>query len=161
MPTNRGQPRSATTTVCSRLTLLRRSNHTTHDHIKTCIGLHHNSPEESTLSREEVVAFISHLNGTSTVRGYVANSPGNFYVDVIAGKTTVARLVFFDSRIDHAVNNTMINNDQLAWFEALTDSLPRAPTLAFYHIPLNQYKLAIAAKVGSKQSLRPSLTHTP
>ncbi len=105
-----------------------------------------NHDEESSLSREEVVSYISGLSGTTTVHGPVAGSPGNFYVDVVNGsKTAMARLVFFDSRIDHV--HEMINDAQLAWFKSLGETLPQLPTLAFYHIPLHEYKDAVAAKV--------------
>jgi len=34
----------------------------------------------------------------------------------------------------------MISDAQLAWFVETVGSLPRVPTLAFYHIPLHEYE---------------------
>ena len=36
----------------------------------------------------------------------------------------------------------MISDAQLAWFVETVGSLPRVPTLAFYHIPLHEYEVA-------------------
>lgn len=102
-----------------------------------------NHDEESFLSRDEVMQYITNMPRTKTEYGPIAGSPGNFYIDVLANATTVARLVFFDSRIDHV--NLSINNEQVAWFENITASLPPVPTLAFYHIPLREYQDAIDA----------------
>ncbi|EOD22632.1 hypothetical protein EMIHUDRAFT_458108 [Emiliania huxleyi CCMP1516] len=146
-----------------------------------------NHDEESTLSRDEVLAYVTTLRGSLTEHGPVKGSPGNFYLDVVAagaaaageaampahvaapdarravdgekgapelnasgrsepskegeaagGKLVVARLVFFDSRKDHV--RQMISDAQLAWFVETVGSLPRVPTLAFYHIPLHEYE---------------------
>ena len=113
-----------------------------------------NHDEEASLSRDEVLSYVASLEGTLTQHGPVANSPGNFYVDVQTNATeVVARLVFFDSRLDGGAEH-MINDAQLAWFEQLTLQLPAVPTLAFYHVPLRQYQDAIDASVPISGQMR-------
>jgi hypothetical protein len=91
------------------------------------------------MTREAIVDYITKMPGNHlTEMGPVPESYGNFYVDVMGSlPTPVARLVFFDSRIDHV--NVSINDTQLVWFNNLTKSLPAVPTLAFYHIPIQEY----------------------
>lgn len=104
-----------------------------------------NHDEESTLSREQVMEHILGMSKEQSEMGPVDDSFGNFYVDLVSqdGDDVVARLVFFDSRIDHV--HVMINDAQLSWFKNLTKSLPPAPTLAFYHIPFTEYSTALHA----------------
>ena len=116
-----------------------------------------NHDEESTMTREQVVSYITSMPGGSglTEMGPVPSSPGNFYVDVVSdgnssssvmSLTLVARLVFFDSRADEATQS--INSAQLAWFTNLTRALPNVTTLAFYHIPLQEYQTAVSAGIN-------------
>jgi len=104
-----------------------------------------NHDEESTLTRQEVMEYIAGMELTESEMGPVQGSYGNFYVDIL-GHTDkpVARLVFFDSRYDMV--NVSINEGQIEWFRSLS-SLPKVPTLVFYHIPLPEYQAAIDANV--------------
>lgn len=104
-----------------------------------------NHDEESTLTRQEVMQYISGMDLTDSEMGPVPNSYGNFYVNVLGYEDQpVARLVFFDSRFDMV--NVSINEKQIEWFRSLS-SLPKVPTLAFYHMPLPEYQTAIDANV--------------
>ena len=115
-------------------------------------SLGNHESEVRTMSRDDIYRYIVQMPGADlSYHGPVAASPGNFYVDLLApaplaasvgSDVVVARLVFFDSRDDAEVS---INEAQLAWFANLTASLPAAPTLAFYHIPLPEYQLAVDA----------------
>jgi len=49
-----------------------------------------NHDEESTLSRDEVLAYVTTLRGSLTEHGPVKGSPGNFYLDVVAAGAAAA-----------------------------------------------------------------------
>eukprot|EP00933_Yihiella_yeosuensis_P019627 TRINITY_DN15860_c0_g1_i1.p1 TRINITY_DN15860_c0_g1~~TRINITY_DN15860_c0_g1_i1.p1 ORF type:complete len:392 (+),score=69.20 TRINITY_DN15860_c0_g1_i1:30-1178(+) len=112
-------------------------------------SLGNHDEEAFNITREEVMKHITSFKestGRLSEMGPVNGSFGNFYVDVLGkGDALVARLVFFDSRIDTV--HVCINDAQVDWFTNLTKTLPPAPTLAFYHIPLKEYQDAMDAKL--------------
>ena len=112
-------------------------------------SLGNHEDEVTTMTRDEIYDYIVKMPGADmSLHGPVKDSPGNFYVDLLAPAApdvVVARLVFFDSRDDGV--ELSISEAQLAWFTNITATLPSSPTLAFYHIPLPDYQIAVDAGI--------------
>ena len=106
------------------------------------------------MTREAVYSHILTMPSLST-HGPVADSPGNFYVDLVQEGNVATRLFFFDSRDDLEMS---VSDAQLEWFANLTSSLPAAPALAFYHIPLAEYETAVRAGQPIKGGLREQIS---
>ena len=107
-------------------------------------SLGNHDEETRLLTREQVAEHILHSKGTLSLSAPESPAPLSFYIDVLGPtNVTVARLVFFDSRIDHV--SQMISDAQLDWFENLPAT--SAPVLAFFHIPIRQYQDAVDAGI--------------
>lgn len=139
------------------------------------------------MTRDKIYAYILKLPGLAlSAHGPIANSPGNFHVEIGRLGTPIARLVFFDSRNDdrfvnastHSITDAQARTRthphastqpsacktpphstpaflvQLDWFSELSATLLPVPTLAFYHIPLNEYRTAISAGAPISGSMR-------
>lgn len=114
--------------------------------------------DDNLLPREQVMRFVSALNGSLAREGGVIGSPGNYHLDVLpsgaaaAGEAPLARLWFFDSRLGDVAHS--INDAQLSWFERTSAALPSTRALMFYHIPLKEYQHAVAAGVPISGAIR-------
>lgn len=113
------------------------------------------------MARDVIYDYILGLPGRAlSAHGPIATSPGNFLVDLNSGGRAVARLVFFDSRNDNRFVNASthsITDAQLDWFANVSATLRPVPTLAFYHIPLEEYQIALSAGAAISGRMREAI----
>ena len=103
---------------------------------------------QSDLTRPQLMDYILSLPKTVSQNNALGEgtteSFGNFYLEIFpdADSTTPSFRTF---HLDSNTNNVSINADQVSWFAetaAALSSSSAAPALAFFHIPLEEYKEA-------------------
>jgi predicted MPP superfamily phosphohydrolase len=106
-----------------------------------------NHDTEHELTKPEILRFLSDLPGNLTVNGPDnISGNGNYLLEIASSQTpgkTAAALYCFDSRQqDNWIDFTQIN-----WYRQQSDRLKASgagaplPSLAFFHIPIPEYKL--------------------
>jgi hypothetical protein len=98
-------------------------------------------------NREKVMNYVINLPGSLSLMGPVESSYGNFVLEIFssANETTP---VFRTYHFDADTQDSSISSDQVKWFQDTSKSMNQVadtPSLAFYHIPLEEYQIAISS----------------
>lgn len=111
-----------------------------------------NHDDNGDITREELMDYILTLPlGVSKLNALgegETESFGNFYLEIFESEH-VTTPSFRTFHLDANTNNVSINADQVSWFTSKATELSAvsaAPALAFFHIPLEEYKDAVRTK---------------
>jgi 3',5'-cyclic AMP phosphodiesterase CpdA len=108
----------------------------------------HDDNSPSMKNRSEVLEFVESLPGTLTEMGPVSGTYGNFILEIFAAQTD-ANPVFRTYHFDSTTHIASIQKDQVDWYKeqsAALNAVQATPALAFYHIPLTEYAIAMLEK---------------
>lgn len=110
----------------------------------TWCGTLGNHDGQSDLNREQVMKHIVTMNKTLSQLGPYndVNTWGNYYLEIMYNNTPRFRTYHLSSNN----NDVSINKYQVSWYDytaRFLNSIKRLPALTFFHIPLQEYQIAI------------------
>jgi len=123
----------------------------------------HDDDSWTMTNRSKVMEYIVDLPGTLSQVGPVDNSFGNFILELFPDEDAMIP-VFRTYHFDSDTQDSSITTDQVNWFVEQATALNEialTPSLAFYHIPLEEYQTAMTEGLPFSGSFNEEICYQP